>query len=53
MIISRALELGLTLADLDKVDVGFIVELIEERNNDNNSEASIVEATPEMIDRFF
>ncbi|MCQ2979627.1 MAG: hypothetical protein MJ245_07510 [Clostridia bacterium] len=52
MIISRALELGLTLSDLDLVDVGFIVELIEERNGDLDND-NVIEATPEILDRFF
>lgn len=52
MIVSRALELGLSLSDLDIVDVGFIIELAEQRNDDVNVNDEI-EATPEMLDKFF
>lgn len=44
--------MGLTIQDLDLVDVGFIVELIEERNGDIDND-TVIEATPEILDRFF
>ena len=44
--------MGLTMQDLDLVDVGFIVELIEERNGDIDND-QVIEATPEILDRFF
>ena len=44
--------MGLTLRDLDLVDVAFIVELIEERNGDIDND-NVIEATPEIFDRFF
>lgn len=52
MLVSRALELGMTLCDLDDIDISFIIEIAEQRNVDNNEE-EIIEATPEMLGSFF
>lgn len=53
MLVSRALELGMTLRDLDDIDISFIIEIAEQRNVDNNNEEEIIEATPEMLGSFF
>ena len=53
MLISRALELGLGLADLNNIDVAFLIEIAEQRNVDNNNEEEVIEATPEMLGNFF
>ena len=52
MLVSRGLELGLSLADLDDIDVAFLIEIAEQRNDDVNDEDEI-EATPEMLGNFF
>ena len=50
LVILRGLELGLTLKDMDNVTIGFICELIEEHNSNENDE--VIEATEEMLERF-
>lgn len=52
MLVSRALELGISISELDNVDVGFIVELAEQRNEDVEVDDTI-DATPEMLSKFF
>lgn len=42
----------LSLTDLDKISVGFLIELIEERNIDNDKD-EVIEATPEIMKSFF
>lgn len=53
MLISRALELGLSFTDLDNIDVSFIIEIAEQRNKDVNQDEEVIEATPEMLCNFF
>lgn len=53
MLISRCLELGMTLHDLDDIDVAFIIEIAEQRNKDCNNEEEVIDATPEMLGSFF
>lgn len=45
--------MGISLQDLDLVDVGFFIELLEQRNDDVNHEDDVIEATPEILDKFF
>lgn len=44
--------MNLSLSDLDKLSVGFIIDLIEERNTDNDKD-EVIEATPEIMKSFF
>lgn len=44
--------MGISLHDLDLVSVGFLIEIMEERNNDVEEDETI-EATPEMVKSFF
>lgn len=52
MVILRSLKLGLNLNDLDNITIGAICELIETYNYDANSDEEIIEATPEIIEKF-
>lgn len=53
LIISRALELGIPISDLDLIDVDFLIELIEQRNIDLDNKDEVEEATPEIMKSFF
>ena len=39
--------------DLDLIDVDFLIELIEQRNDDLENKDEVEEATPEMMKSFF
>lgn len=52
MVISRALELGMTMSDLDNVDIAYIIEIAEQRNDDVTTDDGI-EASSEVLDNFF
>ena len=43
--------MGMSLADLDEITLGFIIDLIEENNSEVKNEDEI-EATPEILARF-
>lgn len=51
MIILRALKMGMSLADMDNITLGFILDLIEQ-NNLEVREDDEIEATVEMLERF-
>lgn len=42
----------MTLSDLDRIDVAFIIEIAEQRNEDVNNDEEI-EATSQMLGTFF
>lgn len=44
--------MGISLSELDEITIGFILDLIDENNTEVSSENEI-EATTEVIDRFF
>lgn len=46
----RAVELGLTVADIDQLEIGFIYDLLSERANDDIQYDII--ATQEDFDKF-
>ena len=51
MIYLRAVELGLSVADLEEMDIGFILDMFTVRINDNE-EPEPVMATQEYYDNF-
>lgn len=51
MVILRALKMGISLTDLDKITLGFLIELIEQNNSEAENE-DVIEATPEILARF-
>jgi hypothetical protein len=38
LIVLRAKELGFTMADLDTIEIGFLIDVITEKTLDNNAE---------------
>ena len=50
ILIVRALEIGITLSDLDRVTIGFLIDLLMMKKKENEDEE--IEATPEMLERF-
>ena len=50
ILIVRALEIGITLSDLDRVTIGFLIDLLMMKQKENEDEE--IEATPEMLERF-
>lgn len=42
--------MGMSLSDLDEITIGFILDMVDASNVDNDS---TVEADTDMIDRFF
>ena len=51
MVILRALKMGISLTDLDKITLGFLIELIEQNNSEAANE-DVIEATSEILARF-
>lgn len=46
----RAVQIGLSIADLDRLEYGFVIDLLTESGNDGADYAVL--ATQEDIDRF-
>jgi len=48
----RALQLGLSLNDLDNVTIGLILDMLSEKYEIENSNDEIIEATADIIKNF-
>jgi len=49
----RALQLGLTLNDLDHITIGLILDMLTEKYEiENNNDDEIIEATADIIKNF-
>ena len=45
--------MGISLLDMDNITIGFILDLIDDNNSEYSKANEPVEATTEVIDRFF
>ena len=46
----RAIQMGISLSDMDDITIGFLLDLLEQNNNENQEE--VIEVTPEMLKSF-
>lgn len=49
----RCLKIGMSLCDMDNVTIGFILDLVDENNREVLGDEEPLEATTEVIDKFF